>query len=192
LIITSIALGRRLLQSAIRSLQSASVKIDFTIGVMNANRAQVTGSKLNALASGSTVQEFTQILDATLATVGKPQLQLNPSSVVFSQPKQNVNNNAAQQTRNPIQTHQAAGMSMHSMREQLPNTSVTVPDDNSKGEQSGSENATIFVIFAILLGGVLLYVVSNRKKQTNTSQSANLSYARKVQYTEDDLATMTN
>merc|ERR1711998_595312 len=108
---------------------------------MNANRAQITGSRLNALATGSTVQEFTQILDATLATVGKPQLQLNPSSVVFSQPVQNVNNNAAQQPRTSANMNQASAPALtYMIQDDTDTDAVGTSQKVSKDDKSGAEN----------------------------------------------------
>ena len=87
LIINSVVAARQL--SAGRKLQSGGVKIDFTVGLVNANRASVSESRLRMLASGSStiVSQFVRQLDVELQARGEVPVALSPASLAFTVPQ---------------------------------------------------------------------------------------------------------
>ena len=70
--------GARVLQ------RTSGVKVEFAVGVSDANRAAFASNKLNRLAEGALVQQFSRQLDAELEARGEALLCVKSSLLVVA------------------------------------------------------------------------------------------------------------
>jgi hypothetical protein len=90
LVITSISKARRELSESTRKLQDGGVKVEFTVGLSDPKRVEVSQQTLTNLASGNSPQllaTFSQNLDAQLQMRGAPKVALSQDSFVFATPE---------------------------------------------------------------------------------------------------------
>jgi hypothetical protein len=195
LVITSIVGARRLSEE--RSLQQqtgGSAKIEFTVGLADAGRAQAATNDLSGLSSGATqaVQQFSRALDESLVRRGRPAVRLQNSQVKFGAAEvvttsNTANNaNAASWSWQPGQTNSQAGFSVSS--------SGNNKDSPASG-QSSSSNTLIIILIAVL--GVLALALISRQKMSSQQSALTPSpatgdaYAHKVHdVAEDDNVSM--
>jgi hypothetical protein len=177
LVITSISQARQL-QPNQRSLQSSQgVKVEFTVGLSDPQRVQVSQQTLTNLASGSSPQllsVFSQKLDAQLELRGKPKLQLSPASFVFAQPvtKQKQVSPSASGANFPATSY---GTYNQQGQQTQQNTS-------SKTESSSGASGLVVVLFVAVGIALAVYLIGAKKASPNTDGAAGApdAYASKI------------
>ena len=147
LVINSVVAARQL-SATTRKLQSGGVKIEFTLGFSQTDRASVSESRLRQLASGSTsaiISHFVQQLDVELQARGQPPIALTTKNLTFTNPQRVVSTTLSQ--GGPAGNQQSAGASWEVLyNNKEPGTAKPASSDHS---------LMIFVaVFLILVAAV--------------------------------------
>jgi len=159
LIINSVVAARQL--SAGRKLQSGGVKIDFTVGLVNANRASVSESRLRMLASGSStiVSQFVRQLDVELQARGEAPVALSPASLAFTVPQRI--STLPQQAAAPAGNQQSSWV-YNNQNQEAP----------AAAAKPSSDSSTMMILGAVLVCALIGVVAYQRGKANSTPQQS--------------------
>jgi hypothetical protein len=163
LVITNIAAASRRLSTAERTLQQqgAGVKINFTVGLKDAERVSASQSLLTMLSSGvpALLTVFSSTLDTELQARGQPRVNLSAAAVSFSAPTVNQISSASSGAQSG--TAVASTWSTDVSQSSSPVSKTTVKDSSTSTLLLG------VVIGFVLIGGYLM----TRKSQKPAQQS---------------------
>jgi hypothetical protein len=180
LVITNISAGSRRLSTAERALQQegVGVKIVFTVGVKDGERATASQGLLNMLSSGaaSLVSVFSSNLDTELQARGQPRVNLSAAAVKFSAPTIKQTSSASAGSSGI-----AAGQSGWSTL----GSSGDSPTASGKTAGSSESSSTLLLVCVIGLVACAGYLLTRRSTSPKQAQNAdfngvNDAYASKI------------
>merc|ERR1712072_1368114 len=185
LIILSISAARRLQEG--RSLQAGGVKVDFVIGLKDAQRAATAEAKVELMATGNTafMTNFVRLLDTELTARGKAPAALDVSSIGFAQPVKTQGSAAAAQISAQAQPSGTAPAFTINIQRQQQKQPVQKTD-------SGSSSPIMTIAVAALAVALLLFMYQSSGKKKQASGDANFddinatgdAYTAKIAATE--------
>jgi len=169
LVITSITAARRG-----RVLQAGGVKIQFTVGVSDASRANASKAVLTQLASGTAavVQNFSQKLDQELVKRGEPAVNLPTSAITVAVPT----TQQKQRTASGVWVYQGSAVAPTTTMGAAPSITTT-EQDSTPSKKDGT--SSLLLVAATAICALLLVIVLQRGKAlsgTNNNAAADADH----------------
>jgi hypothetical protein len=180
LVITNISAGSRRLSTAERALQQegVGVKIAFTVGVKDGERASASQGLLNMLSSGaaSMVSVFSSNLDTELQARGQPRVNLSVAAVKFSAP-----------TIKQASSASAGSSGIAAGQSSWPSLGSSGDSPTASGKTAGSSGSSSTLLLVCVIGLVACagYLLTRRSASPKQAQDADFNgvndgYASKI------------